>query len=142
MRCSRNLADARDDYHRKRRPVAFSLTATTGAGKTVMAAAVIESLFDGNDDFDFAADPGAVVLWFTDDPVAERADSIPAHGGRRPDRALAAGRDRATPSTRRSSSPGKVYFLNAQKLSKNSLLVKGARSDEAQDPLFERQASP
>ena len=29
-------------------PVAFSLTATTGAGKTVMAAAVIEALFDGN----------------------------------------------------------------------------------------------
>ena len=63
-----NLADARDDWHRRSRPVAFSLTATTGAGKTVMAAAVIEALFDGNDDLDFQADPGAVVLWFTDDP--------------------------------------------------------------------------
>ena len=52
----------------KRRDVPFSLTATTGAGKTVMAAAVIEALFDGDDDFDFEADPGAVVLWFTDDP--------------------------------------------------------------------------
>ena len=30
--------------------VAFSLTATTGAGKTVMAAAVIEALFDGDAD--------------------------------------------------------------------------------------------
>jgi type III restriction enzyme len=46
----RNLADARDDWHRKQRPVAFSLTATTGAGKTVMAAAVIEALFDGDAD--------------------------------------------------------------------------------------------
>src|SRR5260370_26568649 len=64
----RNLADARDDWHRRHRPVAFSLTATTGAGKTVMAAAVIEALFEGNDDFDFEPDPGAVVLWFTDDP--------------------------------------------------------------------------
>jgi type III restriction enzyme len=47
---------------------AFSLTATTGAGKTVMAAAVIESLFDGNAEYRFEPDPGAVVLWFTDDP--------------------------------------------------------------------------
>jgi len=37
--------------------------------------------------------------------------------------------------------PGKVYFLNAQKLSKNSLLVKGA-ADDSQDPLVERAASP
>ena len=64
----RNLVDARDDWHRKDRAVAFSLTATTGAGKTVMAAAVIEALFDGSPDYDFEPDPGAVVLWFTDDP--------------------------------------------------------------------------
>jgi type III restriction enzyme len=37
-----NFADARDDFHRKGRNVAFSLSATTGAGKTVMASAVIE----------------------------------------------------------------------------------------------------
>ena len=46
----------------------LSLTATTGAGKTVMAAAVFEALFYGNDDYDFEADRGAVVLWFSDDP--------------------------------------------------------------------------
>ena len=46
----------------------FSLTATTGAGKTVMAAAVIEALFFGTTTFDFDADPGAVVIWFSDDP--------------------------------------------------------------------------
>ena len=64
-----NLADAREDFHRARpRRSAFSLSAVTGAGKTVMAAAVIEALFNGNEDFDFAADPGAVVLWFTSDP--------------------------------------------------------------------------
>lgn len=47
---------------------AFSLTATTGAGKTVMAAAVFEALFYGDDNFDFEPDPGAVVIWFSDDP--------------------------------------------------------------------------
>ena len=63
-----HLARARDSWHQWNSPVAFSLTATTGAGKTVMAAAVIEALFDGNSDHDFDSDPGAVVLWFTDDP--------------------------------------------------------------------------
>src|ERR1019366_7087127 len=60
--------DAREDYHGRGRNVAFSLAATTGAGKTVMAAAVIEALFFGTDDYDFEADSTAVILWFTDDP--------------------------------------------------------------------------
>ena len=29
---------------------------------------VIEALFHGNDDYDFEPDPGAVVIWFSDDP--------------------------------------------------------------------------
>lgn len=137
----RNLADARDDYHRKGRPVAFSLTATTGAGKTVMAASVIESLFDGNDDFDFQPDSGAVILWFTDDPALNEQTRF---------RLMEAG-DRIAHSrmvvigntfNQEKFDRGKVYFLNAQKLSKNSLLVKGADDDEGQDALFERQASP
>ena len=39
---------------------AFSLTATTGAGKTVMAAAAFEALFYGDDNFDFEADPETI----------------------------------------------------------------------------------
>lgn len=135
-----NLADARDDFHRKGRPVAFSLTATTGAGKTVMAAAVIESLFDGNDDIDFESDPGAVVLWFTDDPSLNEQTRF---------RLMEAG-DRIAHSrlvvventfNQEKFEPGKVYFLNSQKLSRNSLLVKGAPAD-TQDPLIARTAHP
>ena len=73
-----HLAWARDDWHRRESPVAFSLTATTGAGKTVMAAAVIEALFDGNTDHDFDPDPrrgGAVVHRRS---VAQRADPVPS----------------------------------------------------------------
>jgi type III restriction enzyme len=136
----RNLADARDDWHRRHRPVAFSLTATTGAGKTVMAAAVIEALFEGNDEFDFEADPGTVVLWFTDDPslneqtrfrLMEAADRI-GHS-----------RLEVIENTfnQEKFEPGKVYFLNAQKLSRNSMLVRGASKDE-QEPLIERSAMP
>ncbi|MBV9296696.1 MAG: DEAD/DEAH box helicase family protein, partial [Acidobacteriaceae bacterium] len=136
----RNLADARDDWHRRHRPVAFSLTATTGAGKTVMAAAVIEALFEGNDDYDFEPDPGAVVLWFTDDPslneqtrfrLMEAADRI--------------GHSRLVvienTFNQEKLEPGKVYFLNAQKLSRNSMLVRGAPEEE-QEPLIERSVMP
>ncbi|WP_328525625.1 DEAD/DEAH box helicase [Kribbella sp. NBC_00359] len=136
----RNLADARFDWQQRRRPTAFSLTATTGAGKTVMAAAVIESLFDGNDDFSFEADPGAVVLWFTDDPsLNEQTRFRLMEAGDR----IAHSRLEVIENTfnEENLEPGKVYFLNAQKLSKNSLLVKGA-PDDSQEPLVERSASP
>jgi type III restriction enzyme len=33
-----------------------------------MAAAVFEALFHGDDSYDVEPDPGAVVLWFSDDP--------------------------------------------------------------------------
>lgn len=122
----RNLADARDDWHRRRRAVAFSLTATTGAGKTVMAAAAIEALFEGNPHYDFESDPSAVVLWFTDDPSLNeqtRFRLVDAVGDR-----IANSRLVVIGSTfnQEKLEPGKVYFLNAQKLGKKSLLVRGA----------------
>src|SRR4030095_14825240 len=65
-----NLRRAKENFKNpgKREISSSSLTATTGAGKTVMAAAAIEALFWGNDSFDFDPDPGAIVLWFSDDP--------------------------------------------------------------------------
>ena len=120
-----HLTRARRDWHRWESPLAFSLTATTGAGKTVMAAAVIEALFDGNPDYDFDSDPGAVVLWFTDDPslneqtrfrLLDAADRI-AHS-----RLVVI----ENTFNQAKLEPGKVYFLNRQKLGKKSLLVRGA----------------
>lgn len=108
---------------------AFSLTATTGAGKTVMAAAVFEALFHGDDNFDFEPDPGAVVIWFSDDPSLNEQSKY---------RLLEAS-DRMSPNdlvvvqntfSREQFEPGKIYFLNTQKLSKNSLLVRGADVDD------------
>lgn len=64
----RRLEEAKDDYRSKDRRVAFALSAITGAGKTVMASAVFEALFEGSEEYEVAADPSAVVLWVTDDP--------------------------------------------------------------------------
>ena len=51
-----NLGKVAKRWHEDGDRHAFSLTATTGAGKTVMAAAVFEALFRGDDNFDFEAD--------------------------------------------------------------------------------------
>jgi len=125
-----NLKKARRLWHSERDKTAFSLTAVTGAGKTVMAAAVFEALFYGNDEFDFDADPGAVVIWFSDDPslneqtrwrLEEASDRIRS------------GTDLVVvehPFVRRRFDAGKIYFLNTQKLGKKSLLVRGFEGDD------------
>jgi len=121
-----NLKRARDNFkHPDKREISyFSLTATTGAGKTVMAAAAIEALFWGNENFDFDADPGAVVLWFSDDPSLNKQTF----------NRLRQASEKFTysnlvhiepPFAKPRLDPGKVYFLNTQKLTKSSLLTRG-----------------
>ena len=127
----------------------FSLSATTGAGKTVMAAAVIEALFFGSDEYDFASDPGAVVLWFSDDPALNEQSRT---------RIQAAASDElgarliVIPATFAETKlrAGYVYFLNTQKLSRTSRLVRGdtygqddqgeffsVRPDDVQQTIYE-----
>ena len=125
----KQLAKARRRWHQDKDSHAFSLTATTGAGKTVMAAAVFEALFYGNDEHDFEADPGAVVIWFSDDPSLNEQSKW----------RLFQAADKLTVSdlvtventfSREKFEPGKVYFLNTQKLGKKSLLVRGHDPDD------------
>ncbi len=126
----RHLGRAREDWQRWRSPVAFSLTATTGAGKTVMAAAVIEALFHGNPALEFDSDPGAVVLWFTDDPSLNEQTRF-----RLMDASDRIGHSRLevieNTFNRAKLEPGRVYFLNRQKLGRKSLLVRGTPEDSA-----------
>jgi type III restriction enzyme len=118
------LKKARKRWHEDKEISAFSLTATTGAGKTVMAAAVFEALFFGSDDHEFDPDPGAVVIWFSDDPSLNEQSKY----------RLMEAADKLTVSdlitventfSRETFEPGKIYFLNTQKLGKSSLLVRG-----------------
>jgi type III restriction enzyme len=121
-----NLKRARENYNNpeKHEISSFSLTATTGAGKTVMAAAAIEALFWGNEAFDFEPDPGAVVLWFSDDPsLNEQTRNRLMQAS---EKFTYANLVRIEPPFAKPRlDPGKVYFLNTQKLTKSSLLTRG-----------------
>lgn len=129
-----NLRKARKRWREDGDRHAFSLTAVTGAGKTVMAAAAFEALFHGDDNYDFEADPGAVVIWFSDDPSLNEQTRF----------RLMESSDRLNHSdlvvvqntfNQAKFEPGKVYFLNTQKLGKKSLLVRGFEPDE-DNPTF------
>lgn len=131
-----NLKKARRRWHEDGDKHAFSLTATTGAGKTVMAAAVFETLFFGDDEYDFEPDRGAVVIWFSDDPSLNEQSRF----------RLMEASDKLTVSdlvnvessfSREKFEAGKIYFLNTQKLSRNSLLVRG---QDPEDFALERDA--
>lgn len=125
-----NLGKARKRWHDEGERNAFSLSALTGAGKTVMAAAVFEALFYGDDDREFEADPGAVVLWFSDDPALNeqtRFRLLEASDRLRHDALVVV----QNTFNRERFQPGRIYFLNTQKLGKNSLLVRGC--DPAED---------
>jgi type III restriction enzyme len=121
-----NLQDAKDDYRSKNRKIAFALSAITGAGKTVMAAAVFEALFEGADDYEIEADPSAVVLWVTDDPnlneqtryrIMEASDKLTAPRLKIIDDVF----------DEEDLDPGKVYFLNRQKLTAKTFVTTSAK---------------
>ena len=96
--------------------------AITGAGKTVIAAAVIEALLYGSADLGAEVDPNATFLWITDDPALNRQTR---------NKMLDAS-DLLLPNTLIEIDDGfleeqlatkRCYFLNTQKLSKSSRLV-------------------
>ncbi len=138
-----NLERARVVFHRDGDNSSFSLTATTGAGKTVMAAAAIEALFYGNPDLldGFEPDPTAVVIWFSDDPALNLQTR---------DRLMQASEafnvsDLVViepPFAKAKLDAGKVYFLNTGKLGKNSLLTRGHVEDGPQEHLTGLQVTP
>lgn len=105
----------------------FALSAITGSGKTVIAAAVIEALFHGSADLDCDPDPNVAFLWVTDDPALNRqtrAKMLQASEQLQPARLVELGNDFLNSEL----SPGRVYFLNVQKLSKNAGLSQGGNN--------------
>jgi hypothetical protein len=118
----KRIQRARRDWVDDRDRSSFALSAITGSGKTVIATAVIEALFFGSTDLATEADIRIAFLWITDDPALNRQTRARMHDAS----------ELLTPWSLREVDesfpdadlgPGRVYFLNTQKLSRTSRLA-------------------
>ena len=115
-------AEAMGSYHRTHAPQVVSFTAPTGAGKTIIMASLIESIFFGDENY--AEQPNAIIVWLSDSPqlneqsklkIDSKADKI------RLSQCVTVSEDSFDKET---FEDGHIYFLNTQKLSASSRLTK------------------
>lgn len=119
----RRLRKGMSDYRSENDLSAVTLSAITGSGKTVIATGVIEAMLHGSDDPDVAADPRLTFLWVTDDPVLNRQTRFRMEESS--SRLNKANLVEIEPGFHAEKlEPGRVYFVNIQRLSKSSTLVK------------------
>ncbi len=120
----KQLQRARRDWSMDGDRSSFALSAITGSGKTVIATAVIEALLYGSTDLGTDADPRIAFLWITDDPALNRQTRT----------RMFEASELLAPMTLvevdeafqdADLGPGRVYFLNTQKLSRTSRLAQG-----------------
>ncbi|MFU0841002.1 MAG: Helicase ATP-binding domain-containing protein [Burkholderia sp.] len=119
-----SMKSMRNAYRSDGRLTSVSLTAPTGAGKTVIAAAVAEGLFFGNESF--SGDPNSIILWLSDSPSLNTQTML--RFGAATDLLTPTSMEVVGPEFPRSHErlmPGKIYFLNRQLLSKKGRLSNG-----------------
>ena len=130
-------AEALGSYRRTHSPQVVSFTAPTGAGKTIIMASLIESIYFGDDSY--PDQQNAIFIWLSDSPqlneqskqkIDLKADKI------RLDQCIT-----ITEETfdREVLDDGHIYFLNTQKLGKSSNLTK--HSDTRQYTIWETLAN-
>ena len=130
-------AEALGSYRRTHSPQVVSFTAPTGAGKTIIMASLIESIYFGDDSY--PDQQNAIFVWLSDSPqlneqskqkIDLKADKI------RLDQCVT-----ITEETfdREVLDDGHIYFLNTQKLGKASNLTK--HSDTRQYTIWETLAN-
>lgn len=116
----RRLRQATREYEGENDFSAVSLTAPTGAGKTVIATAVIERLFFGDEQS--PADPRAIVLWITDNPSLNeqtKRKMLMCSTALKPAHLVT-----IDPSfDQELLQANRVYFLNIQKLARTSTML-------------------
>lgn len=125
------MTKASRSYYRDHEPAACCLTAPTGAGKTVMAAAAIEALFNGAPERGVERDELACVLWVSDSPSLNGQTIDKFMAATDLDWTLIETIENTFTGDHRRLEPGHIYFLNRQKLSSKSLL-----SQDGETPSF------
>ena len=114
-------AEALGAFGRTHSPQVVSFTAPTGAGKTIIMAALIESIFCGDDKYPDQRE--AIIVWLSDSPQLNKQSCDKIY--------LKADKINWIPKTtvtdssfdQPTFSDGHIYFLNTQKLSKTSNLT-------------------
>lgn len=128
-----HCATSMREYTTDGTPQIVSFTAPTGAGKTIIMSALLESIFMGDDVH--IEQPNAIAIWLSDDPelneqskekIETRADGL-TFG------------QCVTITESEFDRPvledGKIYFINTQKFSSTSKLTK--HSDSRQNTIWE-----
>jgi len=133
-----DIADALDNYRRRRKTQVVSLQAPTGAGKTIIAAALIEDIYFGStlaDGTTFNEQPEAIFVWLSDSPElnAQSKQKIELKTSKlRFGQCVTISEDSFDMEM---LEDGHIYFLNTQKISRSGKLTK--HSDDRQYTIWE-----
>lgn len=121
-----DIADALGSYQRRNKTQVVSLQAPTGAGKTIIAAALIEDIFFGStlaDGTTFDEQPEAIFVWLSDSPELneQSKEKIELKTSKlRYGQCVTIKEDSFDMEM---LEDGHVYFLNTQKISKSGKLT-------------------
>lgn len=119
------MIKSRDAYYRDGDPATCCLAAPTGSGKTIMVAAAVEAIFNGNAEWGIERDPCATVLWVSDSPSLNEQTIYKFREATDLDKSLISTIENTFTSDHKELEAGHIYFLNRQKLSSAGLLTKG-----------------
>lgn len=132
IKATRALLDrmlkARDAYYRDGDPASCCLASPTGSGKTIMVAAAVEAIFNGNPEWGIERDPYATVLWVSDSPSLNEQTIYKFREATDLDHTLIETIENTFTGDHDELEPGHIYFLNRQKLSSTGLLTKGGET--------------
>lgn len=133
-----DIADALDSFRRRGKTQVVSLQAPTGAGKTIIAASLIEDIFFGStlvDGTTFDEQPEAIFVWLSDSPElnAQSKQKIELKTSKlRFGQCVTITEDSFDMEM---LEDGHVYFLNTQKISRSGKLTQ--HSDDRQYTIWE-----
>lgn len=135
-RLRQSAATALGNYKATNTPQIVSYTAPTGAGKTIIMAALIESIYYGDTAYEDQND--AIFVWLSDSPQLNEQSKlkIETKADKCFGRCVTISDDSFD---REILEDGHIYFLNTQKLSKSSNLTK--RSDVRQYTIWDTLAN-
>ena len=133
-----DIAEALGTYQRRHKTQVVSLQAPTGAGKTIIAAALIENIYFGTtlaDGTTYAEQPEAIFVWLSDSPELNEQSKAKIElktSKLRFGQCVTISEDSFDMEM---LEDGNIYFLNTQKISRSARLTQ--HSDSRQYTIWE-----